>query len=318
VVQHQATLAALGRDYFCATTAPCRSLVINAEDHHDELWRRQERICEHEQIEMSELDGKLHIVSRYGCENALMEPLQGRLLTTPLFEQLREQVHDLEIDVLWLDNAAHVFLGNHDDRTEVTQFVNALNGLVTDRPFAAVIVAHPGKALGSEYSGSVAWENAVRMRWYLGSRLPDQRPDESDDEAAQRTDVRYLAKRKANYTATDYVRMTMRNGLLVPDSAPDAVSGIVAAIDDHKAEEVCIAGFKSLLAMGLLPTDAKNGSDFLPKQIVAKGLGSGYSKGDLTRAMNRLMAAGKFSRGQVGHYSNRAPKMGLVLAEDAA
>jgi len=313
MTQHEATCGALGRAYFAPECAPYRSLIWNCEDDHDELWRRQERICEHEQIEMASLAKNLHVVSRYGCENALMAEVQGTLMTTSLFGQLRQQVNDLDIDVLWLDNAAHVFLGDHDNRTDVTQFINALNGLVRGRPFTVVIVAHPGRAQGSEFSGSVAWENAVRMRWYLGSKLPDQRSSEDDE---GRTDVRFLAKRKANYAARDYVRMTMRDGLLVPDQVISGhVGSIVAAIDQRKCDETCVAGFLALCSMGIRSTDGKTSPDYLPSQIVTKGLGGGFTKSDLGKSMNRLMAAGKFARDVVGQHPNRSPKYGLVLRE---
>jgi hypothetical protein len=318
LVQHQVTLGALGRAYIGHQDAPFTSLVWNCEDEHDELWRRQERICDHENIEMADLQGRLHILSRYGCDNALMVELQGGLATTSLMKELREQVNDLGIEVLWLDNAAHLFLGNHDDRTHVTTFINALNGLVTGRPFAAVVVAHPGKAQGSEYSGSVAWENAVRMRWFLGSRLPDQPHDPQEEDGTDHSTVRFLCKRKANYSAQDFVRFRMDHGLLVPDHQPqEGISGVVSALDERRAEEVCIAGFQSLRGMGLLPTDAKQAQDYLPKNIVQKRLNSGYSVRDLAKAMNRLMTAGKFMRGDVGHYSNRTARKGLVLVEVA-
>jgi putative DNA primase/helicase len=317
LVQHLVTMGALGRPYIASQDAAFKSLVWNCEDDRDEIWRRQERICDHENIEMASLADRLHIVSRYGCENALMVETQGSLSPTALMKELREQVNDLHIDVLWLDNAAHVFLGNHDDRTHVTAFINSLNGLVTGRPFAAVVVAHPGKALGSEYSGSVAWENAVRMRWFLGDRLPDQVP-EPGDEIGDRAGVRFLCKRKTNYSATDFIRFTMDKGLLVPDHQPqDGSSGLVAALDEKRAEEVCIAGFRSLKAMGLHPSDSKASPDYLPRQMLDKRLASGYSKSDLAKAMNRLMTTGLFTRGQVSMYSNRNPRMGLVLAEVA-
>jgi putative DNA primase/helicase len=318
LVQEQATLGGIGRALIGEAPAqPFSSLVINCEDDHNDLWRRQDRICEHWDIDMASLAGKLHIVSRYGCDNALMVETQSGLALTPLFKELREQVNDLKVDALWLDNVAHLFLGNHDDRTHVTTFVNALSGLVTDRAFAFILIAHPGKAQGSEYSGSVAWENAVRMRWYLGNQLPDQRAGDPEDEPPD-SDVRYLAKRKANYTAQDYVRFTMEDGLLVPEAAPEGgISGIVSALDERRAEDVCIDGFRKLQAMGLLPSDSKAANDYLPKQLIAKRLNSGYGKADLVKAMNRLMTAGKFTRGQVGVYSNRTPKQGLILAGTA-
>lgn len=311
VVQHAATNAALARPYFAEAERPITSLLWNCEDDHDEMWRREEMICEHEQIEMADLADRLHLVSRYGCENALMGEFQRQLGPTSLMEELRQQVNDLGIDVLWLDNAAHVFVGDHDNRTQVTQFINALNGLVVGRPFAVVICAHVSRAQGSEYSGSVAWENAARMRWYLGTKLPDERPDDDGDSSAG--DTRFLAKRKSNYSARDYVRMTMRNGLLVPDAPSGHVAGVVAQIAAEKAEEAVLAGFHSLRAMGLVPTDAKNSPDYLPRQMLDKGLGCGHGKHELAKAMNRLMTAGVFSRGVAGMYGNRNPKQGLVL-----
>lgn len=310
-------MGALGRPYFAPACDPYRSLVWNCEDEHDELWRRQHGICEHEQIDMSDLAQNLRIVSRYGCENALMAEVQGSLVTTRLLDELRQQVNDEEIDVLWLDNVAHMFLGNHDDRTQVTMFINALNGFVRGRPFSVVGVAHVSRGLGSEYSGSVAWENAARMRWYLGSRLPNQHIDDTAEEGA--SNVRYLCRRKSNYSALDHVRMTMRGGLLLPDQvAQSHVGGLVSAMDERKAEEICLAGFRSLCSMGIRTTDGKTTADYLPSQIVAKGLANGYSKSDLGSAMNRLMGRGEFIRGVVGKHSNRSEKFGLILKDGVA
>lgn len=91
-VQHEATTGALGRAYFTPECDPYRSLVWNAEDDEEELWRKQERICHHEQIELAELADNLFLVSRYGHDNTLMAQVHGNLVTTPLMRELREQV----------------------------------------------------------------------------------------------------------------------------------------------------------------------------------------------------------------------------------
>ena len=311
LVQHEATTGALGRRYFAPDDSePYRSLVLNCEDTHDDLWLRQEAICEHERIDMADLHGRLYLESRFGCDNALMAPVNGQLTTTPLFKALREQVNDLRIDALWLDNAAHLFLGDHDNRTEVTQYVNAVNGLVVGRPLAVIHVAHVSRLPGSEFTGSVAWENAVRMRLFIGSKLPDQRVGDDEPES----DVRYLAKRKSNHSARDYVKFTMRRGLLVPEGAPGHVGAVMQAIDQQKADSTAMAGLRALAAMGIRATDGKTSPDYLPSQIVAKGLAAGYTKHDLGKAMNRLMASGALIRAQVGQQANRSPKFGLCEA----
>ena len=317
LMQHEATCGALGRAYFAPECEPYTSLVWNCEDAHDDLWRRQERICEHEGIDMADLAGRLHIVSRYGCDNALMaDGAYGVLGTTRLLEELRQQVNDLHVTGLYLDNAAHLLIASHDDRTTVTAFINALAGLVVGRPFFFVIAGHTARMQGSEFSGSAAWENAVRMRWFLGTQLPDQKAEEGDE---PRTDVRFLCKRKSNYSAQDYVRFTMRDGLLVPDQkAQTHVGGLVAVLDGRKAEEVCIAGFRSLCAIGIRTTDGRTSSDYLPTQLVAKGFAAGYSKSEIGKAMNRLMGRGVFVRAQVDKHANRTPKFGLVLNDEGS
>jgi RecA-family ATPase len=139
-MQAEATAGAAGLAYFTEPCEPYRSLLWNCEDDHDDIWRRQERICEHLGVPVSTgggVMGSLHLESRVGCDNALMERSQGLLATTSAFEHLRQCVNDLSIDVVWLDNAAHVFHGDHDDRSEFTKFVNALNGIVRGRPFAS-------------------------------------------------------------------------------------------------------------------------------------------------------------------------------------
>lgn len=314
LAQHEATCGSVGRTYFAGESNPYRSLLWNCEDEHDDVWRRQEMICEHEQLEMSSLVDRLFLVSRYGCDNALMVENHGALMPTRLLDELRQQVNDLGIDVLWLDNTAHLLVGNHDDRTHATQFINALNSLVVGRPFGVVLLAHVSRAQGSEFSGSAAWENAARMRWYLGPKLPDQPFDVAEETGP--TDVRYLCKRKSNYSARDYAKFMMRAGLMVPEHIDgERMPGLMSQAEEARADQLCVAGFKTLNGMGIRTTDGKTSPDYLPSQIVSKGLAPGYSKADLGRAMNRLMGRGTFIRGEVGKHSNRSPKFGLVLAE---
>jgi hypothetical protein len=111
------------------------------------------------------------------------------------------------------------------------------------------------------------------------------------------------------------MRFTLRNGVLVPDQAADRGGALMSRMDETRAEQILIAGFKSLRDMGIVPSHAKNSPDYLPREVAAKGLGSGYSASELTRALNRLMGRGVFVVGVAGQYANRNPKQGLVLSE---
>ena len=315
--QQTATAQAIEREFIGRMRPGQRVLVWNCEDPADELWRRQETISEHFGIALDAPAGRLHLVSRFGRDNTLMAtlPRTGVLAATNIFEELREQINDEQIDSVWLDNVRHVYGGDENNPGQVTTFINAVLGIAPDRPISLQLVAHTARAQGSEYAGSAAWENACRARWYFGMKLPDQKDDEGE---APDPNVRYLARRKSNYSAQDHLRMTLRDGALVPDHVLGHVDGLVSVMTERKAEEIVLAGFKSLKGMGINPTDGKTSPDFLPRQAVSKGLGCGYGVQELARALNRLMGRGVFSRGVVDTYANRTPRRGLVLNEGQA
>lgn len=286
-------------------------IIVNfmwaCEDDHDELWRRQIQICSALGIEMTALEDLFYLESRLGCDNTLFAPVMGRMQWTPAFELLKEEVNDVGADVLWLDNIGQTFGGNENERHPVTAFVNGLMGL---RPgIAVVLLGHPARNSGSEYAGSAAWENAVRSRWYFGDRLPDQ-PDEQEPEE----DVRYLCRRKANYSFRDYARLRYRNGVFMPEQ-PDGLSFAERFGGQNRQESldtIVLAGFDKCVAAGIAVTDGRTSPDYLPTRLVDMGLNAGRSKRDIAATMNRLMADGRFKRVQVGSYTNRNPKMGLV------
>jgi RecA-family ATPase len=310
LLQMIATSLATGKRYFADQVQPLNVLVWSCEENKDEVWRQQYAINAHFGHDMRELD-RLHVVPRHGHDNTLLSLTFGAPTMTPLLAQLREQVNDLAADVLVLDNLAQVFGGNENDRHQATYFVNAISGLVRERPFAPVFLGHVARAQGSEYSGSAAWENAVRMRWYLGATLPGAAADPEADEQVD-PEVVYLCRRKANYAAKDTIKMRFQNGLLIPESVPDGMQ-FTEMFRAENAEQVLIGAFLKLKDMGIRATDGKTSSDYLPLQIMSKQLNQSHSKIEMVMAMNRLMAKGRLKRGEIGKHSNRMPKFGLLL-----
>jgi RecA-family ATPase len=302
-----AAALATGCEYLEAATKPLNVLMWACEDDRDELWRRQARICEHFGIKFPDLAGNLTVVPRYGHDNTMLDLVFGRPCFTPLAKVLSEQINDKKADVVVLDNLAQLYGGNENDRHQVTMFVNGVHGMVRDRPFASVFLGHVARSQGSEYSGSAAWENACRMRWYLGPTLPDQKQDQ---EEAAADDIMYLAKRKANYSMKDWCRLRFRDGLLVPEQTEGR--RFDHAHQQDVAEAVVIKGLHKLESVGIKPTDGSTSPDYLPKQIFAKGFAEGFSKKELAAAMNRLMGHGRLKRGVIGEYRNRTPRLGVV------
>jgi RecA-family ATPase len=307
--QTVATALATGQRYLADPVAPLNVLLWLCEDTQSETWRQQIAINTHFGLTMADLKERLHIVPRQGHDNTLLDLTFGKPTFTPLLAELREQVNDLKVDVLVLDNVAQIFGANENDKHHATVFVNGIAGVVLDRPFAPVIIGHTARSQASEFSGSAAWENACRMRWYLGAKLPDQTAEE--DEPVD-TDTVYLARRKANYTSKDWRRLRFRNGLFVPDEAEGLPA--LQSVRDEAAERVVLAAFPRLVAMGLVPSDKPQAADFLPKHIQAKGLAQNHSKKELIGAMNRLMGTGRLRRDpNAGKDSSRHSKPGLVM-----
>src|SRR6266481_5435195 len=164
-LQTMCTAIATGKNYLGPVEKARPCLIWSCEDDVDEILRRQECINKFFRVSSQDLS-RLHLNPRIGLENILMELVNGKLTSTPVLKRLREQVNDVRAEVLVLDNVAHIY-GGLDDRTQVTRFVSTITAMVTDRPFATIFVTHVPKGQGSDYAGTIARENAVRMRWLL-------------------------------------------------------------------------------------------------------------------------------------------------------
>ncbi len=314
--QQLATALATCADGMLRPNKPVRVLYWACEDDTDELWRRQERICTSMNMGIADLGDSLTIDARMGLENTLYTLEYGRPMWTPLLGELMQQVNDLAIDVLFLDNVGQIFGANENDRHHVTSFTNGIAGLVRGRKFAPVFLSHPAKASGSEYAGNAAWENAVRMRWLLSDTLPDAPPDEERSSEADQG-LRFLCKRKANYSTKDILRMRLENGVLRNTAATVEEYSIGSGETDYlwekRAERFVLEALDKLSSMGIASSDYK-GPAYLPTLVLKYSLTQGLTKHEVERAMVRLQTSGQIKREQVGKYANRSPKFGLVRA----
>jgi hypothetical protein len=268
LMQTLCTSLATGRHYLSPIAKPLTCLIWSCEDDRDEVWRRQDRINEHFQITNRDL-ARLHIVPRVGRDNTLLKLRFGQPVFTPLLEALRLQMQRLKPDVLVLDNIAHLYGGTFDGH-HVTEFVNAVAGLVTNRPFAPIFIGHVARTQGSEFAGSAAWENAVRMRWFL-------EPGE-------------LKVGKTNYSTKTFVKLTFSDGRLVPENARSAADQTQRIAD---AKKVLQAGLATLRKSDVKVSPMKGSPNYLPKHIEKYNLADGCSKDDIAAAMRQLEIAGQ-------------------------
>jgi hypothetical protein len=305
LAQHIGTAAGLGESYI-EPIARQRVLMWAGEDDEAELWRRQTAISAHFGSTLSALTDSFYLHSYAGADITLMAPVYGQLLATPMLGELREQVADYRAQFVILDNIARLFGGSENDRHAVTTFCAIVQGACS--PAAVLLLGHPAKAEGSEFSGSTAWEGAVRARLYLSDRPPDV----EDEEAPVDSRARFLCRRKANYSALDIRRLTMNDGVLIPDQ-PEPRSAGPVMVSGEFAKDIVRRAITKLAAKQIYGSLSTASHDFLPKLAKQYDLLDRLSPSQFGKVMREMLLDGKIVKAEVGKYQNRTPKMGVVL-----
>jgi AAA domain len=301
------TAVSLGRHWLGIETEKCRVLALFCEDDSAELWRRQERINETLAVGMGEL-GDFLPDARTGAENVLAHG-QGVLQTTELFDHLAQAIAELRPGLVILDNIAQMFAGNENDRAHVTQFVNRLARLARDGDCAVVLLGHVAKAEGSAYSGSTAWDAAVRSRLLLSYE------GDGDDRRL------WLRQPKSNYSENGALELEWRDGMLHAvnefDSTP--AGRLEAGLRDGQANQTFLDALDELRARGIATSESRQASTYAPKVIEKHGLAGGFARRDMAAAMQRLFNDRRIISGvAVCKGANRCVKHGVGRVEWAA
>lgn len=304
VAQHIASALALGHEYIEPLESR-RVLMWAGEDDEAELWRRQVQISHWMGKPLSALTERFYLHSYAGADITLMAPVMGALTPTQMLTELREQVADYRAEVVILDNVARLYGGSENDRHAVTTFCALVQGACA--PAAVILLGHPAKAAGSEYSGSTAWEGAVRARLYLSDGPPDQEPA-SDAPIDDR--FRYLSRRKANYSALDIRRLSLIDGVLIPDTVE---AGKQSQPRGEFAKDVVRRAIHTLAARGIHGTASTASSNYLPRLARQYRLLDTATEKTFAAAMREMILAGEIVSREVGRTSDRHPRSGLVL-----
>lgn len=199
----RAVCIAAGVPFFELPVERRRVLYLSCEDREPVLHWRLSRICAYLGINLAGLRGWLEVLDLVGRDTVLWErdPRTGYTIT-PAFGRLSEMVREHETEVLFVDGTADSFGGNENARGEVKRYVNALVGLIPPERGAVVLIAHvakmtaAGAATSEGYSGSTAWHNAARARWYLY-------PERAQGDDGERTGDLILELQKSNHGRAD-------------------------------------------------------------------------------------------------------------------
>lgn len=285
---------------------------ITAEDDDHELHRRQRNIMAAIGATRSDLADRLYLSSlrgRIGNELATFDR-DGELNRSDTFNLLRDTIAETGAMFVILDNVAHLFAGNENDRGQVTRFVNLLYSLVRGWGITILLLGHPNKS-GDAYSGSTAWLNAVRSQIDI-NRIADDHGNVLDQ------DARTLTLGKANYARqgqTHAFRWHEFAFVLEDDLPPDAMKDLATAQKAAAENEAFLRCLAAATARKKAVSE-NAGTNYFATRFAKMPEGKGYGKEAFERALERLLAIGAIELdAKLWQRENRAWKYGIRAVE---
>ncbi len=256
-----------------------------AEDPEAVLHVRQPRINASLDIGYDRIAGRYFPQSYFGKPAQLWR--QGK--PTELLQELEDDLSRIEaLRFVSFDNAAVLFGGDENSRSEVTEFMAHLNGMADRLSIGLVLSAHPSKTQDGTplrvTSGSTAWVNASRAVLELTPAEDKKKPT--------------LKVIKSNHAPTgEKIEFEWRNKVLVP---------ITVTKKDSSPKRPCQHVFLDLLAATLregqhVSRSSNSGSNYAPKLFAKRPDSNNYSKGDFEVAMQSLFSTREI---KVGTYKD--------------
>jgi hypothetical protein len=299
VAQQLATAVANGMPWLGLDTTPGDVLGLFCEDEDDELQRRQYDLFTGAFLDPVEGSARLFLDARPGKPNTLVSFGPDRLAApTLLMAELQARCLAIRPALIILDNISQMFAGQENARTEVTQFCNELTGIARQFNCAVLLLGHTAKAEGSEYSGSTAWDAAVRSRLFM------ERQDDG---------TTVLRKVKANYSALDEIRLAYCGGMFAVLPAGSQISP--ETMDAIKP--ILLAAIEKFTARQQSTSHRPTARNYLIKQMKTEQMLGGMSESVAHATMGKMIDAGELMPNSILPWktSSRHPVQGLAVTK---
>jgi RecA-family ATPase len=169
------------------------------EEDDDEIKRRSKSIFDEMLIDVKECPdiNNLYLAGRAGFQNIFAHfDNDASHYTTEIFKEFEKAVEQIQPKLIILDNLSHVFGGNEIFRSHVTSFVNIITSIAKRYDCSIILVGHVAKLKDSEFSGSTAWDAAVRTRLLLNRKQDG---------------TTLFSKAKSNLSKEDELTIELRN-----------------------------------------------------------------------------------------------------------
>lgn len=300
LAQQLAYAVSIGAPFLGIETAKGAVLAVLCEDDEGELMRRHAAIKASLGYPVGNPFNDVWLWPRVGAENTLVRfDKTGLPILGSFYADLVAKIAAINPSLLVLDTLADLYGGNELDRPQVNYFVKTiLGGLIRSQAAAGhsltiLLLGHPsvsGMGQGGRgYSGSSAWNNAVRSRLYL------TRPED------EHGDVRVLTRGKANYAKSGdetAIRLMYVDGVLVAE--PNETGAVSAALEvqiKSRVRDAFDMGQPYVSQRG----HRRNVYELLPRQLEAVG----YDPRAAISAIGRMIREGELKPKRYGRDGNQ-------------
>ena len=275
-----------GKDWLGSLPEPGGAFYFGCEDDEKEQRIRLTAIAEHYGTTFDELKVNGFRFKSLSGEDAILgaPDRSGIIKPTALFDQLYEQAGDLKPKHIGIDTSADVFAGSEIDRAQVRQFISLLKRLAIVSNGSVVLLSHPsltGINSGSGISGSTAWHNSVRSRFYMTA--PKIEAGEQPD-----TDLREIVFKKANYSRKgDSLVLRYQHGLFLPEPG---MSTIEKAAREAAVDEAFLSILRRMEANGDEPSSSQQSHSYAAKLAAEQpeAVQAKMKKAEFVAAIERL------------------------------
>ncbi|MBA2547308.1 MAG: AAA family ATPase [Burkholderiaceae bacterium] len=250
IALYLAVCIAAGVEFFGLRVERKRVAYFSLEDGENILHWRLARVCDWLGIDIASLKDWLVLIDATAGDAELMTETREGMALTSAYEWIKACAQS--VDGIVIDGASDAFGGNENERRAVRRFVRALRRLIRADGFV-LLLAHVDKATAragdatQAFSGSTAWTNSVRARWYLradgedGSLLIDvKKSNHGPDGASMRLSwnetahlfvaemavpTSRLSRELARSAEREHIRSLVSSAELAGDPLPAARSG---------------------------------------------------------------------------------------------
>lgn len=305
LAQQLVTCVAAGKPFLGLETTKVGAIYATLEDDELSLWQRQRAVNKVIGIHPDATPAMLSTLVGYVAAELGIFDENGGFRPGPMYHAIAERAHSIKAGLIVLDNIAHLFPGNEIVRRQVVAFLAVVDQLAIECDAAVLLLGHPAKSVGSEYSGNAGWSAHVRQRWFLGW----------GDPAAGDSDARVLKKAKANLSKKgEEIACRWHEWAFVRDQdLPEDTRAEIALIARDSGDNALFLACLAERTRQERAVSEATSSTYAPKVFASMAEAKGVDAKRLASAMDRLFRLGQIERGLLPWKRDRKPVEGLRL-----